>query len=270
MRPFVGGGDETGNSSSGAVGQLLDKSIVVTGAAAGIGEATVRALLDRHALVTVTGRNAERGRRMVDALDRDRVQFVTADAADTAAASVVVDAARERFGGLDGLVNNAGRDLSGVPLLDTPEQEVRDTFDVNFFGALAMLRAAARAMAADSGGAVVNVTSRLAVAGVPTMGLYGASKGALLSLTRAAAVELAPLIRVNAVAPGLTETPLVADWLSSRDDPAAAREQALAGIPQRRFATPDDVASAIVFLVSDEASHITGASLAVDGGYTAA
>jgi NAD(P)-dependent dehydrogenase (short-subunit alcohol dehydrogenase family) len=102
------------------------------------------------------------------------------------------------------------------------------------------------------------------------MSIYGASKGALLSLTRGAAIDLAGRgIRVNAVAPGLTATPLFDEWVSAQPGPESFREK-VAAIPQGRVGTPEDVAAAIVFLASDEAAHITGASLAVDGGYTAA
>ncbi|MFQ5427088.1 MAG: SDR family NAD(P)-dependent oxidoreductase, partial [Gaiellales bacterium] len=180
-----------------------------------------------------------------------------------------VDCALARFGQLDVLVNNAGVDLSGIRLLDTTLEQARDTFAVNFFGALTMLQACARAME-DRGGAIVNVASRAALVGVPTMAVYGASKGALVSLTRAAAIELAPNeIRVNAVAPGLTETRLVRDWIGAQPDPDAFREAISATIPQGRFASPAEVAAAILFLATDGARHITGTTLSIDGGYTA-
>lgn len=103
------------------------------------------------------------------------------------------------------------------------------------------------------------------------MTIYGATKGALLSLTRGAAIDLARYsIRVNAVAPGLTQTPLVEAWLAAQPDPERFREATLATIPQHRFAFPEDVASAILYFASDESAHVTGASLAVDGGYTTA
>jgi NAD(P)-dependent dehydrogenase (short-subunit alcohol dehydrogenase family) len=179
----------------------------------------------------------------------------------------VVGAALERYGKLDVLVNNAAVDHTG-DVLETPIEEVRELFDVNFFGAVHMLQAAGRAMRGH-GGAIVNVSSRLASIGVPTMVMYSAAKGALLSLTRGAAVELAPEgIRVNAVAPGMTRTPLFEAWAASAGSEVVAA--ALAGIPQERFGTPEEVAAAIAFLASDEAGHITGASLPVDGGYTAA
>jgi NAD(P)-dependent dehydrogenase (short-subunit alcohol dehydrogenase family) len=117
---------------------------------------------------------------------------------------------------------------------------------------------------------VVNVSSRLASIGVPAMGVYAASKGALLALTRSAAVELAPRnIRVNAVAPGMTRTPLYDAWLASTEDPVATEQAVIADIPLGRVATSTDVASAISFLASEDAAYITGVSIAVDGGYTA-
>ena len=103
------------------------------------------------------------------------------------------------------------------------------------------------------------------------MGLYAAAKGALLSLTRAAAIEWADQgVRVNAVAPGLTNTPLVRTWINEQDDPVAFEKAVAAAIPQGRMAQPLDIANAILFLASDESRHVTGITLAVDGGYTAA
>jgi NAD(P)-dependent dehydrogenase (short-subunit alcohol dehydrogenase family) len=126
-------------------------------------------------------------------------------------------------------------------------------------------------MKARGGGSIVNVSSRLAVIGVPTMGVYGAAKGALSALTRHAAVELAPHgIRVNAVAPGLTATPLVDAWIAQQDDPETFATGVAANIPQRRIGTPEEVAAAIAYLAADESGHVTGASIPVDGGYTAA
>ena len=117
----------------------------------------------------------------------------------------------------------------------------------------------------------MNVTSRLAYVGLPGSAVYGASKGALSSLTRGAAVELARLsIRVNEVAPGLTETPMIDLWIAEQPDPEAFRRERAASIPLERFADPDDVAAAVVYLASDEARSVTGARIAVDGGYTAA
>lgn len=124
--------------------------------------------------------------------------------------------------------------------------------------------------ASSRGGAIINITSKLALIGVPTMGIYSASKGAMEALTRAAAVELAPqAIRVNSVAPGMTRTPLYEAWLASLPDPASAEDNVIADVPLGRLATPTDVASVVSFLASPEASYLTGITVPVDGGYLA-
>jgi NAD(P)-dependent dehydrogenase (short-subunit alcohol dehydrogenase family) len=249
--------------------RLEGKVAIVTGASAGIGAAIAHRLVAEGARVVGVGRRAEPGVELVEALGGvECARFVTGSVADPATARAALHAAGE-WDGPQVLVNNAGLDHTG-PVLETPAGEVREVFETNFFGALWMLQAAGRAMAARGGGSIVNVTSRLASIGVPTMTLYGASKGALLALTRGAAVELAPVgIRVNAVAPGQTLTPLTEAWLAQQTDPRVG-EAAVAGIPQRRFGEPDEVAAAVAFLAADESAHITGASIPVDGGYTAA
>jgi NAD(P)-dependent dehydrogenase (short-subunit alcohol dehydrogenase family) len=122
-----------------------------------------------------------------------------------------------------------------------------------------------------TGGSIVNISSRLGSIGVATMGIYGAAKGGINAFTRHAAIEFAPYaIRVNAVAPGLTETPLVAEWLAGQDDPEAFRAKVAAQIPQGRIGAPDEVAWAVAWLASDVSPHVTGAVIPIDGGYTAA
>jgi NAD(P)-dependent dehydrogenase (short-subunit alcohol dehydrogenase family) len=187
---------------------------------------------------------------------------------DPSTARLAVEAA-QRFGPLDILVNNAGVDFTSE-LLETDVDDVRRILEINFIGAFLMLTEASRAMR-GKGGSIVNVSSRTATVGVPTMTVYGASKGALNSLSRGAAVELAPLgIRVNVVAPGLTETSMVETWINTQPDPATFKRNVVSTIPQQRLGTPEDVAQAILYLASDEAAHVTGALIAIDGGYTAA
>jgi NAD(P)-dependent dehydrogenase (short-subunit alcohol dehydrogenase family) len=245
------------------------RAALVTGATEGIGAAVARRLArDGLGLVLVARREAP-GRALERELGPERAVFVAGDVADPATAPRAVGAALERFGRLDVLVNNAAVDYQS-DLLETPLEDVRRVFETNVFGAFLVFREAAAAMR-ERGGSIVNVTSRLASIGVPTMTVYAASKGALLALTRGAAVDLAPMgIRVNAVAPGLTETPMIRSWIEGQDDPDAFRATVTAGIPQGRLGTPEDVAAAVAFLASEEAGHITGASLALDGGYTAA
>jgi NAD(P)-dependent dehydrogenase (short-subunit alcohol dehydrogenase family) len=197
-------------------GRLHGKVAIVTGATAGIGTATARRLAAEGALLVLGGRSPERGAAIAFELG---APFVQADLRADAAPGRLVDAAIERFGRVDILVNNAALDHTG-DVLSTPIDEVRPLFEINVLAALRMLQAAGAAMAPRDGGAVVNVTSRLASIGVPGMSIYSATKGALLALTRAAAVELAPLgIRVNAVAPGMTRTPLYDAWQAEQPDP---------------------------------------------------
>jgi NAD(P)-dependent dehydrogenase (short-subunit alcohol dehydrogenase family) len=133
-----------------------------------------------------------------------------------------------------------------------------------------VLQSAASVMRSGRGGAIINITSRLASVGVPTMGIYAASKGALLALTRAAALELAPHnITVNAIAPGMTRTLLYDKWLAAQSEPEMTEASILSEIPLGRLAHAADVAGAVVYFASDEASYLTGVSLPVDGGYTA-
>jgi NAD(P)-dependent dehydrogenase (short-subunit alcohol dehydrogenase family) len=242
---------------------------LVTGATSGIGTEIARRLADDGFTVVISGRSTERGERVARELG-ERVQFIRADLTKPRAAETLVDDTIRLAGSLDVLVNNAAIDHTG-PLLDTPTDEVRETFETNTFGAISCLQAAGRAMRErGAGGAIVNITSRLASIGVPTMSIYSASKGAMLALTTAAAVELAPHnIRVNAVAPGMTNTPLFAEWISGQDDPDAAMRRVAGAIPLGRIAEAADVAAAVAYLVSPQAAYVTGASLPVDGGYLA-
>lgn len=248
-------------------GRLAGRTAIVTGGTDGIGLEVCRAFVREGANVVAVARREEPGAVLVAELGAAGA-FVPGDVADPAVARRAVAEATDRFGGLDVLVNNAGLDLSGVDLLDTTLEDAHRIFGANFFGALTMLQECVRAM--RGGGAVVNVTSRTALVGVPGSAVYGASKGALESLTRAAALEFAGFgVRVNSVAPGLTATPMISDWVAAQPEPDAFRERILASIPQRRLARPQEVAAAIVYLSSDEALSVTGACLSIDGGYTA-
>lgn len=242
--------------------RFAGRTAIITGYTQGIGESVARRLAGEGANLVLVARGS------VDLELPGETATVEGDVADASTAKQAVAAAIDRFGALDVLVNNAGTDFSS-DLLEASESDVRRVFDTNFLGALLMLQHAARAM--GPGGSIINVTSRLASIGVAKMTIYGASKGALLSLTRGAAIDLAGRgIRVNAVAPGMTMTPLFEEWAADQRNPDAARREVESTIPQGRLGTPDDVAAAITFLASQEAGHITGVSIPVDGGYTAA
>jgi NAD(P)-dependent dehydrogenase (short-subunit alcohol dehydrogenase family) len=218
--------------------------------------------------VLLVARDEERGQRVADELGH-AASFLSADVGDPASAMLITETALRR-GRIDVLVNNAGIDFTS-DLLEASEADVRQVMEINYFGALWLLQQVGVAMRDARHGSIINITSRLASIGVPTMGIYSASKGALLSLSRAAAVELAPYgIRVNAVAPGLTATPLFDAWVAEQPDPEEHLRQVLETIPQGRVGTPEDVAAAVAYLAADESAHVTGASIPIDGGYTAA
>lgn len=239
---------------------------LVTGGTSGFGAMIAARLQADGMRVAVSGRRAPASdvARQLGA-----AHFVSGDITDAGVPDRLVDKVMETFGRLDVLVNNAGRRHAGL-IIDTPPEELSDVFALNAIAAMTMTAAAARAMIPRGGGTIINMLSRLAESGVPTLTAYTASKGALAAYTRAAAVELAPHnIRVNAVAPGMALTPLIEDWLGDQPDPDKALADTVADIPLGRLATPEDVAAAVSYLSSIEAAYVTGASIAVDGGYTA-
>ena len=248
--------------------EFAGKTIIVTGATAGIGRSTAHLLSAYGANLVLVARGRAVGGELVDKLGSDSTVFLAADVADESAAKQAVGLAEEVFGGVDALVNNAGIDYAR-PIADVTLKEAQRVVSVNFLGSFLMLQAAANAMR-DRGGAIVNVSSRLASVGIPEAAVYSGSKGAVEALSRTAAVELAPQgIRVNVVAPGITNTPMIESWIDDQPEPNGFRKTLLKGIPLQAFAEPDDVANAVAFVASDRAAHITGTVIRVDGGYTA-
>lgn len=245
-----------------------DGTAVVTGGASGIGLATVRRLLEEGWRVVAADRDPKALAAAWDALDTgdDRLRLAELDVTDEAAVEALVADAAATFGPISGVVNSAGfgRD---VPFLDTTADLFRRIYEVNVIGAFLVSRAAARAMHESGGGAMVNIASVSGLRGNVGRSAYGASKGALVNLTQVMAVELAPSdIRVNAVAPGPIETPLVAAIHTPE-----IRDGWLRAVPLRRYGAPGEVADAISFLLDDRrASYVTGQVLAVDGGFMAA
>lgn len=246
-----------------------ERVALVTGATSGIGIEIARRLVADGLKVVVSGRSEERGTKVAGELG-ESARFIRADLTAPGAAADLVTRATAEFGRLDVLVNNAAIDHTN-DLLQVGEDEIRETFETNTFAAMNILIAAARVMREQGdGGSIVNVTSRLASIGVPTMGVYSASKGAMLAFTKAAAIDLAQYgIRVNAAAPGMTRTPLYQEWIEGLDDPQGEAERVAEAIPLKRIAEPEDVAAVVSFLASPEAAYLTGVSIPVDGGYLA-
>ncbi len=242
---------------------------IVTGSTSGIGVTVAEKLVAQGLSVLITGRSEQRGNALASRLG-DAASFFSCDLRDDGAASRLVEEAVSRFGRLDVVVNNAGIDHT-EDLLKVESEDVARIFRLNAFAPITLAIAGARQMREQGqGGSLINITSRLATIGVPTMALYSASKGALLAFTTAAAVELAQYnIRVNAVAPGLTRTPLFEEWISSLEDSEGEAVKLAEAIPLGRFAETSDVAAVVAFLASPDASYLTGVSIPVEGGYLA-
>ena len=247
-------------------GSVDGKVAVVTGGSRGIGWETARQLVAHGASgVVITSRRSENVESAVDQLVKagvasDRLLGVAARADDDEAAGRTMAATIERFGAIDILVNNAGTNPSAGTLMDVDMGAVDKTWAVNQRAPLVWSRAAYRAGMRDTGGVIVNVASVGGVRPAPMIGAYNVSKAALIHLTHQLALELAPSIRVNAVAPGVVKTKL-SELLWTGDESAAAAMHPLGSLGE-----PADVANAVVYLCSVEARWLTGVILPVDGG----
>ncbi|MGF1663794.1 MAG: SDR family oxidoreductase [Kineosporiaceae bacterium] len=245
---------------------MTGRVAVVTGASRGIGLAVARRLVAEGASVCLTARHEEALAEAVAGLDaaagRRRAAIGVAGRADDPDhRDTAVERTVAEFGGLDLLVNNAGINPAYGPLLSADLSAARKIVEVNVLAALAWTQAAhAAGMAGHGDGAVVNIASIAGVRASPGIGLYGASKAMLIHLTRQLAAELAPAVRVNAVAPAVVRTRFAAALYEGREDEVSA------AYPLRRLGVPDDVAGAVAWLLSDDAAWVTGQTVVLDGG----
>jgi 3-oxoacyl-[acyl-carrier protein] reductase len=235
---------------------------IVTGGSRGIGAAIAALLAEHGAAVVVSGRDAVRMQQAVQALEERgaSVHGVVADAAKREDADRLVEAAKERYGRLDLLVNNAGITRDGL-LIRMKDDDWDRVMDVNLRGAFLMTRAAAKVMIRQRSGRIVNIASTAGAMGNPGQANYSAAKAGLIGLTKATARELAHWgILVNAVAPGLIETDMAAAIS------AEAREALLAQVPLKRIGSAREVAEMVGFLAGDGAAYVTGQVFHVNGG----
>ena len=249
--------------------RLNGKHAIVTGAGSGIGRAVARGFAREGAGVVTADVDAGRAGETARAIEEagGAALAIQVDVSSKAAVEALVRTAVERFGRIDVLFNNAGVS-SRQPFLEMPEEEWDRVLGVNLKGQFLVGQAVARHMAERGGGSIINTSSQLAEGAANARSAhYLASKGGSRMLTRGMAVDLAPYnIRVNALAPGVTVTNLTRQRL---EDDAEWRRIALERVPMGRFGEPDDLVGACIFMASDESRYMTGATLVIDGGYTA-
>jgi NAD(P)-dependent dehydrogenase (short-subunit alcohol dehydrogenase family) len=244
--------------------RLQGKTALVTGATSGIGQAIAHAFAREGAHVVVTGRDAQRGKAVVEAIRTagGAATFVAADLTAKTGIDRLAKAATEAFGPIDILVNNAGIFPFG-PTAQTDEATFDEVIGTNVKGPFYLTATLAPQMAERGSGKIINVTTMAAHVGMPGMALYGASKAALTLLTKSWAAEYGPSgVNVNAIAPGPTRTP-------GTDGMGEGLDQLASTLPAGRPATPAEIAEAAVYLASPEATFVHGITLPVDGGRTA-
>jgi NAD(P)-dependent dehydrogenase (short-subunit alcohol dehydrogenase family) len=242
--------------------------ILITGALTGIGRATALAFAKEGATVVVSGRREAEGKAFEVKLGSlgAEAAFIPADVRHEESMRDLVERIVGRFGRLDVAVNNAGTEGKPGPLIDQTSDSYAGMFDTNVLGTLLSLKHELRVMQPQGSGNIINISSTMGARGAANLALYAASKHAVEGLTKSAALEAAPFgVRVNAIAPGPTETAML-DRLTGSPDKRAAF---YASVPLKRGAKPEEIADAILFLASDKASFITGQILRVNGGKTA-
>jgi NAD(P)-dependent dehydrogenase (short-subunit alcohol dehydrogenase family) len=242
---------------------LKDRVAIVTGASRGIGLGIAAELVRRGARVCVTARRPESLAEAVFELGGPDVAIgVPGKADDAGHQAEAVARTIEAFGSLDMLVNNTGINPVYGPVIDTDPAAAAKILAVNVLAPLAWTRLARDAWMGEHGGSVVNIASVAALRASPGIGLYGVSKAALVRLTMELAAELGPRIRVNAVAPAVVKTKFATALYEGREEEVAS------AYPMKRLGVPEDIAGVVAFLLSDQASWVTGQTVVLDGGVT--
>jgi NAD(P)-dependent dehydrogenase (short-subunit alcohol dehydrogenase family) len=242
--------------------------VLITGALTGIGRATALAFAQEGASIVVSGRHEEEGQKLVGELGKlgAEAEFVRSDVRHEEEVRTLVDKTVARFGRLDVAVNAAGTEGKPGPVTEQSAESYAAAFDTNVLGTLLSMKHELRVMLAQGSGSIINISSTFGHTGGAGASVYVASKHAVEGLTKSAALEASGSgVRVNAVAPGPIDTDLLNRFAGSDERKAGV----IAGVPLKRLGKPEEIAESIVFLSSEKASFITGATIAVDGGKTA-
>jgi NAD(P)-dependent dehydrogenase (short-subunit alcohol dehydrogenase family) len=248
--------------------RLESKRAIVTGAAAGIGRAIALRLAGEGARVALADVDEEAVRKVASVIEGETLVRRT-DVTRAGEVEALVSSVVEEWGGLDVMVNNAGVGVAAT-VVNTTEEDYERVMDVCVRGTLLGMKYAIPAIKGSGGGSVINMSSVAALVGIQDRAVYSAAKGAILSLTRAAAIDhVAEGVRVNCIAPGTVDTPWVSRITAGYDDPEEARANMQARQPHSRFVTPEEIAAMAAYLASDEAGSCIGACMIVDGGVTA-
>ena len=242
--------------------------VLITGALTGIGRAAAIAFAKKGANLVVAGRRDEAGKALVTELRAlgSEAEFINADVRKDDDLRALVDKTIARFGRLDVAVNNAGTEGRVGPITDQTAESYAATFDTNVLGVILSMKHEVRVMQAQGSGSIINISSTYGHEGAAGASVYVGSKHAVEGITKSVALEIGKSgIRVNGVAPGPTDTGMLTRFTGTPENKAAL----VSGVPMGRLGRPEELADAIVFIASDEASYITGHILNVDGGHTA-
>ena len=249
--------------------RLEGKVAVVTGAGSGFGEGIAKRFAVEGAKVVVADINIQTGGRVVDDITADggEATFVATDVTDAASVKAMIGSGLDAFGSLDILIQNAGMGMKPMPMHETPEELFDKLFLVNVKSVYWGVREAVPVLKGQGrGGVIINIVSTAAIRPRPNLAIYNGTKGALVPMTKALALELAPdKIRVNGICPVAGDTAMLEDFLGDGDR-NESYERFVATVPLGRLSLPSDIAAAAVYLASDDAELVTGVMLEIDGG----
>jgi NAD(P)-dependent dehydrogenase (short-subunit alcohol dehydrogenase family) len=248
--------------------RLEGKRAIVTGSGSGIGRAIALRFSQEGARVVLSDVDEEAA-RVVGAVAGNETLVHKSDVTRSDEVEDLVETAVEAWGGLDIMVNNAGIGVAGTAA-NTSEEDYERVMDVCLRGTFLGMKYAIPAIRDSGGGSVINMSSVAALVGIPDRAVYSAAKGAIIAITRAAAIDhVSEGVRVNSIAPGTVDTPWIGRITAGYDDPEEARAKMQARQPHGRFVTPEEIAAMAAYLASDESASVIGACMIVDGGVTA-